>query len=136
MKSDTATFGTDVTVFNDLEPVDGIASVTLVATHENGDGTVDEHLLISTEVGDGIIEQGVEKVFHFDINPVDNILSPPTTVLFIAKNKDDDALAVAEVTVEFKSTFDLLLLHYFPFVLLSGYFKAIRPDYSQPPYTK
>ncbi|ROT72475.1 hypothetical protein C7M84_009145 [Penaeus vannamei] len=103
VKSDTATFGTDVTVFNDLEPVDGIASVTLVVTHENGDGTGDEHLLISTEVGDGIIEQGVEKVFHFDINPVDNILSPPTTVLFIAKNKDNVALAVAEITVEFKT---------------------------------
>ncbi|XP_037776411.1 uncharacterized protein LOC119573314 isoform X4 [Penaeus monodon] len=99
VKADATRFSTDVTVVNDLEDIKNIASVTLAIMHDNGE----QYEAISNDVGDGTIQQNTEKVFHFDINPTDNVLGPKTTVLFIAKDASNGPLAIAEVTVDFQT---------------------------------
>ncbi|XP_063609802.1 uncharacterized protein LOC134783724 isoform X2 [Penaeus indicus] len=99
VKADATRFSTDVTVFNGGEDINNITSVRLVITHVNDDGIVEEYEATSNDVDDGTIQQNEEKVFRFDINSID-VLS---LVLFIAEDESNDALAIAEVTVEFQS---------------------------------
>ncbi|XP_047473468.1 uncharacterized protein LOC125028151 isoform X2 [Penaeus chinensis] len=103
VKANTTRFSTEIKVFNGADDINDIANVTLVIVYDNSDG-IEEYEATSNNVGDGAIQQNEEKVFHFDINPTENVLSPKTaTVLFIANDESNNALAIAEVTVEFQT---------------------------------
>ncbi|XP_042866778.1 uncharacterized protein LOC122249732 isoform X2 [Penaeus japonicus] len=103
VKADTTKFSTDITVSNGADAIDGIASVTLIATHDNGDGTEEEYVAISQDVDSGTISPNADQVYHFDINPADTILSPKTTLILIAKDAENVPLALAEATVELQT---------------------------------